>query len=75
MALLTGNAGFIGSHVAELLLDEGWEVYALDDLMTASDANVFHLRVNPYLQLTVESDVLIAERQRAGADHEAAEAG
>ncbi|HEX7254657.1 MAG TPA: NAD-dependent epimerase/dehydratase family protein [Gaiellaceae bacterium] len=54
-ALVTGGAGFIGSHLAESLLEDGWEVYALDDLSTGSDANVFHLRQNPYFHLTVES--------------------
>ncbi|HEY7707460.1 MAG TPA: NAD-dependent epimerase/dehydratase family protein [Gaiellaceae bacterium] len=54
-ALVTGGAGFIGSHLAERLLDGGWEVYALDDLSTGSDANVFHLRENSYFHLTVES--------------------
>jgi UDP-glucose 4-epimerase len=53
--LVTGGAGFIGSHLAERLLDGGWEVYALDDLSTGSDANVFHLRENSYFHLTVES--------------------
>ena len=54
-ALVTGGAGFIGSHLAERLLDAGWQVYALDDLSTGSDANVFQLAENPSFHLTVES--------------------
>jgi UDP-glucose 4-epimerase len=42
-ALITGGAGFIGSHLAESLLDDGWEVYALDDLSTGSLENIGHL--------------------------------
>ncbi len=42
-ALITGGAGFIGSHLAGLLLDRGWRVTAIDDLSTGSLANVQHL--------------------------------
>jgi UDP-glucose 4-epimerase len=54
-ALVTGGAGFIGSHLSERLLGKGWEVYALDDLSTGAEANVFHLSQNPNFHLTVES--------------------
>jgi UDP-glucose 4-epimerase len=54
-ALVTGGAGFIGSHLCELLLDSGLEVYALDDLSTGSDRNIFHLSERPGFHLVVDS--------------------
>jgi UDP-glucose 4-epimerase len=53
--LITGGAGFIGSHLAELLLAEGAEVWALDDLSTGSLENVERLRENPRFHLVVDS--------------------
>jgi UDP-glucose 4-epimerase len=54
-ALVTGGAGFIGSHLSELLLDADWEVFALDDLTTGSVDNVAHLVPRPDFHLVVES--------------------
>jgi UDP-glucose 4-epimerase len=44
--LITGGAGFIGSHLAEALLKRGCRVSVLDDLSSGSDKNVAHLRSN-----------------------------
>ncbi len=54
-ALVTGGAGFIGSHLSELLLDSGFEVFALDDLSTGSERNVFHLADREGFHLVVDS--------------------
>jgi UDP-glucose 4-epimerase len=54
-ALITGGAGFIGSHLAERLLDHDWDVWALDDLSTGSLQNVEHLRDRDGFHLVVDS--------------------
>jgi UDP-glucose 4-epimerase len=63
-ALLTGGAGFIGSHLAEQLLDLGHEVAVLDDLSTGSAENITHLKGRPgfsYVIDTVTNEPLLAE--------------
>ncbi len=63
-ALITGGAGFIGSHLAEALLDQGYEVQVIDDLSTGSIENIEHLKSHPrfsYVIDTVMNRPLMAE--------------
>ena len=53
--LITGGAGFIGSHLSERLLDRGDEVFVLDDLSTGSIDNIRHLKESPKFHLVPES--------------------
>jgi UDP-glucose 4-epimerase len=53
--LITGGAGFIGSHLSEAYLGRGDEVFALDDLSTGSIDNIRHLRSHPRFHYTIES--------------------
>jgi len=53
--LITGGAGFIGSHLSETLLAEGHEVCAYDDLSTGATDNVAALKANPRFKLVVDN--------------------
>ena len=53
--LITGGCGFVGSYLADLLLNRGDEVVVLDDLSTGSYENVAHLEGNPGFRLLVGS--------------------
>ena len=53
--LITGGAGFIGSHLSEALLDAGHRVHILDDLSTGSIENVRHLKEDPRFEYTIET--------------------
>ena len=61
--LITGGAGFIGSHLADRLLAEGHTVFVLDDLSTGSFENIAHLKGRPGFQYTIDS--VINERALA----------
>lgn len=53
--LITGGAGFIGSHLSDAYLARGDEVFVLDDLSTGSIDNIRHLKGNPRFHYTIES--------------------
>jgi UDP-glucose 4-epimerase len=64
-ALITGGAGFIGSHLAEALLDAGHGVEVIDNLSTGSIENIEHLKGRDGFQYTVDSitnEPLLAEQ-------------
>jgi UDP-glucose 4-epimerase len=64
IALITGGAGFVGSHLAERLLADGHEVIVLDNLSTGSISNIEHLKSRPGFSYTIDSvtnEPLLAE--------------
>ncbi len=63
-ALLTGGAGFVGSHLAEALLAQGHSVLVVDDLSTGSMDNIVHLKGRPGFEYVIDSvmnEPLVAE--------------
>jgi dTDP-glucose 4,6-dehydratase len=50
-AVVTGGAGFLGSHICERLLTDGWEVVCIDNFLTGTPANVEHLQSNPRFRM------------------------
>lgn len=62
--LITGGAGFIGSHLSDAYIERGDEVHVIDDLSTGSIQNIAHLKQNPrfhYTIDTVQNQPLLAE--------------
>jgi len=55
-ALVTGGAGFLGSHLCDALLAEAWSVVVVDNLLTGRRANLAHLRNEPRFEF-VEKDI------------------
>jgi UDP-glucose 4-epimerase len=53
--LITGGAGFVGSHLAEALLERGDEVFVIDDLSTGSIDNITHLKPHPKFHYTIDT--------------------
>jgi UDP-glucose 4-epimerase len=62
--LITGGAGFIGSHLSDLLIAQGERVHVLDDLSTGGIENICHLRQHARFEYTIDSassDRVVAE--------------
>ena len=54
-ALITGGAGFVGSHLAEALVERGDEIFVIDNLSTGSIENIEHMKGNPRFHYAIDS--------------------
>ena len=62
--LITGGAGFIGSHLSDLLIEHDHAVHVLDDLSTGAIENIRHLKSHPEFDYTIgsaENHAVVAE--------------
>ena len=50
-AVLTGGAGFLGSHLCDKLIENGWDVLCVDNLATGSEANIAHYEHNDHFRM------------------------
>jgi dTDP-glucose 4,6-dehydratase len=50
-AVITGGAGFLGSHLCDYLIERGWDVLAIDNLVTGSEGNAAHLVKHPRFRM------------------------
>ena len=50
-AVITGGAGFLGSHLCDCLIERGWDVLSVDNLVTGCDGNVAHLARHPHFRM------------------------
>ena len=63
-ALITGGAGFLGSHLCDKLIERGWDVICMDNLVTGAAPNIAHLVPHPrfrFVQQDVTRYIKVAE--------------
>src|SRR6266513_5417929 len=65
--IVTGGAGFIGTHLCEVLLGMEHDVLCIDNFLSGTDANIVHLRDNPHFQF-IKQDIINPLPNDLGAD-------